>query len=172
MSMDKFIKECLYLNDLSPEMACRLIYGEWKVASHENPHPVRFSSQDYLRYSPEARKEVIEALWNAKKTKILTDTCIGWVEQPAFLQEFDLWKQWGVSSSFINGIIDEYLDLKVYHYFWFNSQALDNLMNYIDKKLAPHEAADWIEAIARKCDPSSAGYQHFTDIINKYTVRA
>ena len=166
-----FIQECLQLCDISPTRACAIIYGSWPNHRPDmGAKRLSFNEENYLRYSTVARKEVVLALIKCGKKHVLSDVCLGLIEKPNFLQELDLWKEWGVDSGFINTELDDFVSLKVQHYFWHNGKVFADVMNYIDKRLSPQEASDWMCAVRRKQGASDEDITLFQESINQHTI--
>ena len=168
--MDIFIQECLQRHDLTASLAAGIVYGSWPIQRPQVKTPSKFQFADYKRYSEASRQEIIKALVEENNRSLLKDIFLGWVEDPQFLKELDLWKQWGVKEQFIYDTIDDYLNLKMASYNWFNTTAFSSLMKYIDKKLTRLEAAEWINSLKRRTTSSSPVYLLFTEIIDKHTI--
>lgn len=168
--MDRFILECVQRHDLTASLAAGIVYGTWATSYPEIKPQQKFQPADYTRYTIASRQEVISALVKEQNKFLLKAILLGWIENPKFLKELDLWKEWGVSAKFIHDTIDDYLDLKIASYHWFNTPVFANLMNYIDKKLTRTEAAEWINTLQKKCSTSSPVYSIFTEIIDKHTI--
>jgi len=169
--LGQFLGECLLLYDLSPSVACSIIYGSWpgshpdiKVSSHT------FKGENYLRYSEAARKEVISALVMYENKSILSNIIIGLIDTPDFLKELDLWKNWGVDAGFIRNELDEYLSVKIYHYSWLNAKLFSEIADYIGLELPAQEASDWMTGMKRKHGLTPEIQLVFEKSIKKHTI--
>lgn len=169
--LGKFTEECLHLCDISPSLACAIIYGSWP-SHHPDSGPARrvFKGENYLRYSEAARKEVVVALIMCGSKHVLSDVIIGLVETSGFLKELDLWKSWGVDADFINTELDEYVSCKVYHYTWLNVKLFTEILNYIGKELSEKEADDWMNGVKRKHEITPQLLQAFAESIDQHVV--
>ena len=167
--LGKFTEECLHLCDISPVLACEIIYGSWP-SNRPDLRPSRrtFRSENYLRYSEAARKEVIETLIRCGNKQAFSDVIVGSIETKDFFKELDLWKHWGVDSGFINTELDDYVSCKVYHYSWLNAKLFAEIMDYIGKELSEQEASDWIKGVTSKHGLTPEIRQTFEDSIRKH----
>lgn len=191
--LGRFTEECLHLCDISPTLACAIIYGSWpsyrpnldlqqSTSDSGNYQPNKdnlseaslqqptFNGENYLRYSEIARKEVIVALIKCGSKQVFVDVMIGLIETPDFFEELDLWKDWGVDANFINTELDEYVSRKVYQDTWLNVKLFADILNYIGKELSEQEADDWMHAIQNKHGITSQILLTFTESINQHVV--
>ena len=167
--LGKFTEECLHLCDISPVLACAIIYGSWP-SNRPDLGPSRrvFRGENYLRYSEAARKEVIEALIRCGNKQAFSDVIVGLIETSDFFKELDLWKSWGMDANFIDNELDEYVSLKVYHYTWLNAKLFAEILDYIGKELSEQEATDWRKGVISKHGLTPEIQQMFEDSIKKH----
>ena len=159
--LDNFMRECAQLYDISPTMACELIYGSWPILGHG-----KFQKRDYLRYSPNAREEVVLAMIKCGEKDALMNVCDGQIKNPKFLKvELKLWKEWGLGE-----FIKDYICDRMYDDLLDNFEVFSMLMDYIDKKLTINEASEWKDAIAEKYQVGSERYCAFIDCIKAHTT--
>lgn len=169
--LGRFTDECLHLCDISPVLACAIIYGSWPSCRPDLSTQQRtFNGENYLRYSEAAREEVITALIKCGNRQVFADVIVGLIETPDFFKELDLWKDWGVDANFIDTELDEYVSCKVYHYTWLNAKLFADILNYIGKELSEQDADDWMSGIKRKHGITSQILQAFTESINQHVV--
>lgn len=170
---DKFLKEFAKLN-LTPKFACYMVYGKWPDVSFG---VCSFESQDYSKYSLDARKEVVLAvLQDTEDTEqwTLKNTCSGLVctglknGNTKVFEELDLWKEWGVSEELINAEIKECIDAFIPTCTAKDYETFKALMDYAHFKLSKKEAKNWLEYLEEK--PSSGMLSKIKACIKEHTV--
>ena len=159
--LDHFMQECAQLYDISPSMACEFVYGSWPILG-----PSKFQKKDYLRYTSDARKEVVLAMIKCGEKDTLMNICDGQIKNPKFLkEELKLWKAWGLGAFIKNYIRDRMQDGILD-----NLEVFSTLMKYIDKNLTVEETSEWKDSIAEKYQPGSEIYCAFIDCIVAHTT--